>query len=78
MWEEQALKRQRIAQMLQLPSEGAGVLVIDDTGFLKKGEASVGVARQSTGSAGKVCNCQVTVHCHYAERTLAWSVATRL
>jgi len=36
------------------------------------------VARQYTGTAGKVCNCQVTVNCHYAERTLAWPVATRL
>ena len=78
VWDEQALNRQRIRQMLQLPSEGDGVLVVDDTGFLKKGTASVGVARQYTGSAGKVCNCQVTVNCHYAERTLAWPVATRL
>jgi SRSO17 transposase len=36
------------------------------------------VARQYTGTAGKVTNCQVTVNCHYAERTLAWPVATRL
>jgi len=78
VWDEQALNRQRLQRMRALPSEGDGVLVIDDTGFLKKGEASVGVARQYTGTAGKVCNCQVTVNCHYAERTLAWPVATRL
>jgi SRSO17 transposase len=36
------------------------------------------VARQYTGTAGKLTNCQVTVNCHYAERTLAWPVATRL
>jgi SRSO17 transposase len=78
VWDEQALNRQRIEQMLELPSEGDGVLLIDDTGFVKKGSASVGVARQYTGTAGKVCTCQVTVNCHYAERTLAWPVATRL
>lgn len=78
VWDEQALNRQRIKQMLQLPSEGDAVLIFDDTGFLKKGDASVGVQRQYTGTAGKVCNCQVTVNCHYAERTLAWPVATRL
>jgi SRSO17 transposase len=36
------------------------------------------VARQYTGTVGKITNCQVTVNCHYAERTLAWPVATRL
>jgi SRSO17 transposase len=34
------------------------VLVIDETGFLKQGKASCGVARQYTGSAGKITNCQ--------------------
>lgn len=78
VWDERALNRQRIAQMQALPSEGDGVLIIDDTGFEKKGEHSVGVARQYTGTVGKITTCQVTVNCHYAERTLAWPVATRL
>ena len=33
---------------------------------------------QYSGTLGKVGNCQVTVNCHYAERTVAWPVATRL
>ena len=78
VWDETALNRQRIAQMRTLPSEGDGVLIFDDTGFEKQGRHSVGVARQYTGTAGKLTNCQVTVNCHYAERTLAWPVATRL
>jgi len=78
VWDENALNRQRIAQMQTLPSEGDGVLIFDDTGFEKKGRHSVGVARQYSGTAGKVTNCQVTVNCHYAERTLAWPVVTRL
>jgi SRSO17 transposase len=78
VWDENSLNRQRIARMRIMPSEGDGVLIFDDTGFEKKGRHSVGVARQYTGTAGKLTNCQVTVNCHYAERTLAWPVATRL
>jgi SRSO17 transposase len=78
VWDEQALNRQRIAHMQTVPSEGDGVLIFDDTGFEKQGRHSVGVAHQYTGTAGKLTNCQVTVNCHYAERTVAWPVATRL
>jgi SRSO17 transposase len=78
VWDETALNRQRIARMWTLSSEGDGVLIFDDTGFEKQGRHSVGVARQYTGTAGKLTNCQITVNCHYAERTLAWPVATRL
>jgi SRSO17 transposase len=77
VWDEGALNRQRIAQMQGLPSEGEGVLIVDDTGVEKKGRHSVGVAPQYTGTVGKITNCQVTVNCHYAERTLAWPVASR-
>lgn len=78
VWDEKSLNRQRIARMLELPSEGDGVLVFDDCGFEKKGKSSVGVARQYTGTVGKVTNCQVCVNCVYAERTVAWPVASRL
>src|SRR6476619_5296506 len=44
------------------------VLVIDETGFLKQGKASCGVARQYTGSAGKITNCQVGVFASYVSR----------
>src|SRR4051794_32137139 len=43
----------------------SGVLIVDETGFLKKGEKSVGVARQYTGTAGKRENCQVGVFLCY-------------
>ena len=42
------------------------VLVIDETGFLKQGKASCGVARQYTGSVGKITNCQIGVFATYA------------
>ena len=41
------------------------VLVIDETGFLKQGKASCGVARQYTGSAGNITNCQIGVFAAY-------------
>jgi len=78
VWDEQDLNRQRVQVMRRLRTERDGVLIVDDTGFAKQGRHSVGVARQYSGTLGKVGNCQVTVNCHYAERTLAWPVATRL
>lgn len=77
-WDEDDLNRQRVERLLALPTEGDGVLIFDDTGFAKQGRCSVGVARQYSGTLGKTANCQVAVNCHYAERTIAWPVATRL
>lgn len=51
-----------------LGDEASGVLIVDETGFLKKGEKSVGVARQYTGTAGKKENCQVGVFLCYASK----------
>ena len=45
-----------------------GVLIVDETGFVKKGHDSVGVARQYCGSLGKVENCQVGVFAAYASQ----------
>src|SRR5919197_4333406 len=77
-WDADDLNRQRVQTLLALPTEGDAALVFDDTGFAKQGQSSVGVARQYSGTLGKTGTCQVTVNCHYAERTLAWPVATRL
>jgi len=49
-----------------LADEESGVLIVDETGFLKKGEKSAGVARQYTGTAGDTVNCQVGVFLAYA------------
>ena len=43
-----------------------GVLVVDETGFLKKGTKSVGVQRQYSGTAGRIENCQIGVFLTYA------------
>jgi SRSO17 transposase len=55
--------REYVVQHLGDP---AAVLVVDETGFLKKGTTSVGVQRQYSGTAGKVDNCQLGVFLAYA------------
>lgn len=78
VWDENDLNRQRVQTLRALGTEGDGVLIFDDTDFPKQGRSSVGVARQYSGSLGKIANCPVTVNCTYAERTLAWPVSTQL
>ena len=51
-----------------LGDEETGVLIVDETGFLKKGTKSCGVARQYTGTAGDTVNCQVGVFLAYASK----------
>lgn len=77
-WDEAHANVKRVALLTSLPTEGDGVLILDPTDFPKQGQHSVGVVRQYSGSLGKVANCQVTVNCHYAERTIAWPIASRL
>ena len=62
-WDADAVRdqvRRYAAEHLLAPGEG-GVLVVDETGFLKKGDKSVGVQRQYSGTAGRIENCQVGV-----------------
>ncbi len=51
-----------VAQHLNDPQ---GVLIIDETGFLKKGNKSAGVSRQYSGTAGRIENCQIGVFMAY-------------
>ena len=51
---------------MQHPADPNAVLVLDETGFLKKGRHSAGVARQYRGTAGKMDNCQMGVLLGYA------------
>ncbi|WP_412775252.1 IS701 family transposase [Streptomyces violaceus] len=52
-----------VAERLGRPD---GVLIVDDTGFLKKGTTSAGVQRQYSGTAGRTENCQIGVFAAYA------------
>src|SRR6185369_13574055 len=64
-WEADALRDLVRDYALETLAEQDAVLVIDETGFLKQGQASCGVGRQYTGSAGKIANCQIGVFAAY-------------
>jgi SRSO17 transposase len=68
VWDEEQMRwnyQQLVAEEMGDP---AGVLMFDETGFVKKGKDSIGVARQYCGPLGKVENCQVGVFAGYASR----------
>jgi DDE superfamily endonuclease len=77
-WNEEDLNRQRVEKMMAEVALGDGVLVFDDTGFPKQGKASVGVARQYSGTQGNVGYCQVAVTRCYADPQESWPVEVRL
>jgi SRSO17 transposase len=77
-WDEENLNYRRVQKMIGEATLGDGVLVVDDTGFSKQGKASVGVARQYSGTLGKVGNCQIAVTCCYTDPQASWPVAVRL
>jgi SRSO17 transposase len=67
-WDADALRDVVRDYALETFADEEAVLVIDETGFLKQGKASCGVARQYTGSAGKITNCQIGVFASYVSR----------
>jgi SRSO17 transposase len=64
-WDADALRDIVRDYVVETLAAEDAVLVIDETGFLKQGKASCGVARQYTGSAGKITNCQIGVFAAY-------------
>jgi SRSO17 transposase len=65
-WDADAVRDELCRYVIQHLGDPNGVLVLDETGFLKKGQHSAGVARQYSGTAGKVENCQIGVFLGYA------------
>jgi SRSO17 transposase len=68
-WDADELRDDLREYVLERLGDEKAVLVVDETGFLKKGKESVGVKRQYTGTAGKTENCQVGVFLAYASCT---------
>jgi SRSO17 transposase len=66
VWDAEHVRDVLRAYVRETIGEAAGMLVIDETGFLKKGVKSVGVQRQYSGTAGRIENCQVGVFLSYA------------
>jgi SRSO17 transposase len=66
VWDVAGVRDELQGWVVERLGDAEGVLVLDETGFLKKGTKSVGVKRQYSGTAGRVENCQVGVLLGYA------------
>ncbi|MBV9208011.1 MAG: IS701 family transposase [Actinobacteria bacterium] len=64
-WDADGVRDEVRAYVARHLGSADGVLVVDETGFLKKGTKSAGVQRQYSGTAGRVENCQLGVFCAY-------------
>ena len=67
-WDADQVRDDLQGYVVEHLGDPAGVLVVDETGFLKQGKKSVGVKRQYSGTAGKVENCQIGVFLAYGSR----------
>jgi SRSO17 transposase len=67
-WDVDAVRDDLRAYVTEHLGEPTGVLIVDETGFLKKGTKSVGVQRQYSGTAGRIENCQIGVFLGYASK----------
>src|SRR5918992_3862275 len=65
-WDADAVRDELRGYVLEHLADDESILIVDETGFIKKGENSVGVKRQYTGTVGKRENCQVGVFVAYA------------
>lgn len=65
VWDADAVRDDLLRYVAEHLGQPEGVLVVDETGFLKKGDRSAGVARQYSGTAGRIENCQIGVFLGY-------------
>ena len=67
-WDPDVIRDDTCSYVVEHLGDSDAILVVDETGFLKKGEHSAGVQRQYSGTAGKVENCQLGVFLAYVSR----------
>jgi SRSO17 transposase len=67
-WDADAVRDDLRAYVMGHLADPEGVLIVDETGFLKKGAKSAGVQRQYSGTAGRIENCQIGVFLAFAGR----------
>ena len=65
-WDADAVRDDLRDYVVEHLGDDNAVLIVDETGFLKKGNQSVGVQRQYSGTAGRTENCQIGVFLVYA------------
>jgi SRSO17 transposase len=70
-WDADAVRDDLCSYVVEHLGDETAVLVVDETGFLKKGTHSAGVARQYSGTAGRIENCQIGVFLVYATAATA-------
>jgi SRSO17 transposase len=68
LWDAEGVRDDLRAYVVEHLGDADAVLVLDETGFIKKGTKSAGVQRQYSGTAGRIENCQIGVFLGYASR----------
>lgn len=66
IWDVEGVRQAMVQWVIEELGSPEGILVVDETGFLKKGRRSAGVKRQYSGTAGRIENCQVGVFLAYS------------
>jgi SRSO17 transposase len=68
VWDVEGVRQALVSWVVEEFGSAEGILIIDETGFIKKGNQSSGVKRQYSGTAGRIENCQIGVFLAYASR----------
>jgi hypothetical protein len=76
-WDADAVRDDLRAYVVEHLGDADAVLVLDETGFVKKGDKSAGVQRQYSGTAGRIENCQIGVFLGYGQSAMGRALIDR-